>query len=103
MSTQPRLQHRRHSGDGNRQGESCGGACACLRPSATNSAPRPPKRRSRISPPETTREARPPDAGGREGADRAATTRSISARLGWPRKVPDHISLVGSLILFRRE
>jgi tartrate dehydrogenase/decarboxylase/D-malate dehydrogenase len=33
----------------------------------------------------------------------ASTTRSIFGAVGWPAKIPDHISLWGSLIKFRRE
>ena len=48
-------------------------------------------------------EARPDDAGGLEGADRRPRRDLSSAPCGWPAKVPDHISLWGSLIQFRRE
>ena len=48
------------------------------------------------------REASAHDAGGLEGEDRRHDAIFFGA-VGWPAKIPDHISLWGSLILFRRE
>lgn len=38
-----------------------------------------------------------------EAADRRARRSLYFGAVGWPDKVPDHISLWGSLLLFRRE
>ena len=49
------------------------------------------------------REARPHDAGGLEGRRSAGHDAIFFGAVGMPDKVPDHVSLWGSLLLFRRE